>query len=84
MANIYSIDLSKVFDKVNHHGLYLKLMKRHVPAELLVIFENWFGSCVARVKWNDVWSATFSVNFCLDKAQCYFYLIYIWMMLLTK
>jgi len=63
-ANLCSIDLSKVFGKVNYHGLYLlKLMKRHVPAELLVIFENWFGSCVACVKWNDVWSATFSVNF---------------------
>ena len=37
-------------------------MKRHIPAELLVIFENWFDSCVACVKWNDVWSATFSVN----------------------
>ena len=37
-ANLCSIDLSKAFDKVNHHGLYLKLMKRNVPAELLVIF----------------------------------------------
>ena len=46
-----------------YHSLYLKLIKRHVPAELLVIFENWFGNCVACVKWNDVWSATFSVNF---------------------
>ena len=38
-------------------------MKRHSPAELLVIFENWFRSCVACVKRNDVWSATSSVNF---------------------
>jgi len=27
-ANLCSIDLSKAFDKVNHFGLYLKLMKR--------------------------------------------------------
>ena len=30
-----AIDLSKAFDKVNHHALYLKLMKRFIPNELL-------------------------------------------------
>ena len=28
-ANIYAIDLSKAFVKVNHCALYIKLMKRH-------------------------------------------------------
>ena len=42
-ANLCSIDLSKAFDKVNHHGLYLKLMKRRIPVELLLVFENWFS-----------------------------------------
>ena len=34
-ANICSIDLSKAFDKVNHYGMYVKLMKRLIPTELL-------------------------------------------------
>ena len=29
-ANICAVDLSKSFDKVNHHALYIKLMKRAV------------------------------------------------------
>jgi len=33
-ANLCSIDLFKAFDKVNHLGLYLKLMKRRIPVEL--------------------------------------------------
>ena len=37
-ANLCSLDLSKAFDKVNHHGLYLKLMKRRIPVELLLVF----------------------------------------------
>ena len=62
-ANLCSIDLSKAFDKVNHHGLYLKLMKRHIPIELLVVLENWLSSCDASVKWKEVWSACFEIDF---------------------
>jgi len=36
--NSCSIDLSKVFDKVNHFGLYLKLMKRRIPAVNYLLF----------------------------------------------
>ena len=36
-ANLCAIDLSKAFDKVNHHALYVKLMKRNIPVQLLEI-----------------------------------------------
>jgi len=62
-ANLCSLDLSKAFDKVNHHGLYLKLMKRRVPVELLAIFENRFSNCYACIKWKELWSSSFTVNF---------------------
>jgi len=39
-ANLCAIDLSKAFDKVNHHALFIKLMKRHISNELLELFEN--------------------------------------------
>ena len=46
-ANLCSIDLCKAFDKVNNFGLYLKLMKRRIPVELLAVFENWPSGCFA-------------------------------------
>jgi len=33
--------LSKAFDKVNHVALFSKLMKRHIPNELLTLLERW-------------------------------------------
>jgi len=41
-VNICAIDLSKAFDKVNHHALFIKLMKRHFPPKLLIVLENLF------------------------------------------
>jgi len=39
-VNICAIYLSKAFDKVNHHALFIKLMKCHFPAKLLIVLEN--------------------------------------------
>jgi len=50
-ANLCALDLSKAFDKVNHHELFIKLMKRHIPNELLELFENWFTNCYSCIKW---------------------------------
>ena len=35
IVSLCAIDVSKAFDKVNHHALFTKLMKRHVPNALL-------------------------------------------------
>jgi len=37
-VNLCAIDLSKAFDKVNHHALFIKLMKRNIPVQLLKTF----------------------------------------------
>jgi len=58
-ANLCSTDLSKAFDKVNHHALYLKLMERFIPNELLALLEFWLSSCYSRVKWDNAWSDPF-------------------------
>jgi len=62
-ANLCAIDLSKAFDKVNHHALFLKLMKRHIPNELLNILDVWLSTCYSCVKWLNTWSNMFQVNF---------------------
>ena len=36
------LDLSKAFDKISHHGLFLKLMDRDVPLCFLLIVIYWY------------------------------------------
>ena len=62
-VNLCSLDLSKAFDKVNHHALFLKLMKRHIPLPVLSILENWLGNCFSCIKWNNLLSEFFQINF---------------------
>ena len=62
-VNIRSLDLSKAFDKVNHYGLYIKLMKRLFPVVLLEVLENWLSGCFTFVKWHDSHSSVFNIRF---------------------
>ena len=41
---------------MNHFGLYIKLMNRSVPVQVLSVVENWFSSCLSCVKWGSVMS----------------------------
>ena len=38
-VNVCTLDLSKAFDRMNHHALFIKLMERKFPKELLTILE---------------------------------------------
>ena len=62
-VNLYAMDLSKAFDKVNYHALLMKLMKRNLPVVLINILENWLKNCSSMVKWDCVFSYTFAVKF---------------------
>ena len=62
-VNLCSIDLSKAFDRTNHHALFIKLMKRRVPNCLLTVLENWYQNCWTCVKWNGVFSFFFKIEF---------------------
>jgi len=44
------------FDKVNHSSLFMKLMTRRIPLELLELLENWLSEFYAYVKWSESWS----------------------------
>ena len=51
-VNVCSLDLSKAFDKMNHYALFIKLMNKKLPCEILSILERWFSVTVTCVKWN--------------------------------
>ena len=59
-VNLCALDVSKAFDKMNHHGLFIKLMNRCLPVAVLSMLENWFSRCFSFVKWFG--SCSFSFN----------------------
>jgi len=61
-VSLCALDLRKAFDKVNHHGLYLKLMKRSIPNNLLSVLEHWYEMCTTCVKWGNVCSGFFKLR----------------------
>jgi len=68
-ANLCAINLSKAFDKVNNHALYLKLMKRFLPNELLTLLECWLSSCYSCVKWDNASSEPFHLSFAVRQGS---------------
>ena len=81
-VNLCTLALSKAFDKVNHHALFLKLIKRLIPYQLLYLLVFWFSCCYSCVKLFDSW-CQFVLTFILElgKVLSYllFYLHYTWM-----
>jgi len=61
-VNICALDLSKAFDKMNHCGLFIKLMERHIPVYLLSLLEHWFSIGVTCVKWGSRMSSFFGLS----------------------
>jgi len=47
---------------MNHHGLFVKLMRRHVPVTLLTVLEYWLSICFTYVNWNFPFSDVFKLN----------------------
>jgi hypothetical protein len=66
---ICAIDLSKAFDKVNHHALLIKPMKRHLPTELLDTLDFWLNQSWSCVKWFDAFSDFFKINLGVEQGS---------------
>jgi len=70
-VNLCALDLSKAFDKVNHHALYLKLMKILIPNELLDFLVFWLSRCCSCVKWIDACPSSSTLILELGRALSY-------------
>ena len=61
-VNLCALDISKAFDRMNHKGLFVKLMERNVPNCLLLLIENWFSKCWTCIRWFSVMSPYFKLE----------------------
>ena len=61
-VSLCALDLSKAFDEVNLCALYVKLMKRCLPVELLDLLVHWLDHCLSCVKWCGVLSKVFKLS----------------------
>jgi len=43
-VNLCALDITKAFDRMYHHGLFVKLMRPHVPVTLLTVLEYWLNN----------------------------------------
>ena len=57
-----AIDISKAFDRLNHFGLFIKLMDQLLPVNVLLLLEDWFGKCFTCVKWDSLSSCMFQLT----------------------
>ena len=61
-VNLCALDMSKAYDRMSHHGLFIKLMNRMIPIELLATLEYWFAICRTCVRWANSYSDFFQLT----------------------
>jgi hypothetical protein len=50
------VDISKAFDKVNHHKLFSKMMDRNVPTNCILLLACWYEKSIISVRWGNSFS----------------------------
>lgn len=60
-VNLCALDLSKAFDRMNQYALFIKLMERKFPVEILTILEKWFSIAETCVRWGTEYSYFFKL-----------------------
>ena len=58
-VNICSLDVAKAFDRINHFTLFIKLIDRRVPVNIIMILVNWYGNSTVIVNWEGVFSPSY-------------------------
>jgi len=61
-VNLCALDISKAFDKINHYRLFIKLIKKSVPINLLRVLEVWFAIWSTCIKWCNLFTRSFVLS----------------------
>ena len=62
-VNLCFMDLSKVFDRVDHVTLFKKLQNHDLPSQVVKLLKNWYVTQKVYVQWESAVSKSFkSVN----------------------
>ena len=56
------LDVSKAFDKVSHFALFVKLIDRSVPVNIIQVLLVWYSNSFACVNWNGLLSDFFPLK----------------------
>ena len=60
MVFICSLDAEKAFDRINHYGMFSRLIDCKVPKVFIMLYHAWFTSLNFHVRWN--YTLSYSVN----------------------
>ena len=58
-VNLGCLDISKAFDKLNYYVLFMKLMKRKMPSNIIELLLKWYSLSYSCVRWGTVLSEPF-------------------------
>ena len=61
-VTVCSLDISKAFDKVDHHALLQVLMDKSLPRNFTDVLFNWLTKCFACVCWGGAFSFWFPIS----------------------
>ena len=63
-SNVFAafLDCTKGFDKIDHNGIFIKLMNRGIPLCFLNLLIYWYSNMHVKCKWKDTFSGSFKVT----------------------
>ena len=61
-VNMCCLDVASAFDRVNYRGLFLKLLDRGVPMNLINVLNDWYCKSECMVKWGNCISKAFPLT----------------------
>jgi hypothetical protein len=61
-VNMCCLDVASAFDRVNYRGLFLQLLDRGVPMNLIRVLNDWYCKSECSVKWGNCISNAFSLK----------------------